>query len=102
MTDETMRRRDDEVSAHLISIVTEQNKKIDAMTGEMHQMQIHMAELKAISGGKVDQLEYRVDRLEATNKTIIGSITGIVMAVASAFVVWLFQQWGSGTPIHKP
>ena len=97
LTDNDYRRRDDEAITRLIAAMEQQNVKIDRMGQQMHTMEIHIAELKAIHSGRVEQVEYRVDKLECNQKSAFGYIFGIIMAFATAVTMWVVQQWGAGT-----
>ena len=112
------RRRDDEAIANI-------SLKMDAMRVDMHQLDIHMAELKVISTGRVDQLEYRIAhlegkekeagelalatkeratsnfdrlaRIEGNMKVVVTAVASLVTTFATAVIMWLIQQWGNGT-----
>lgn len=98
---ENDRRTEDLAIANLTRMVTEQGIKLDTMKEGMHKLEIHMAELMASNTGRLDRMSDRLDRLEGNQKTFFNAITGIIMTLVTAVVVWVVQQWGGSAVAPK-
>ena len=99
-TPDEYRRRDDQYLETLTRTLSELGDKMDDMKKDFHQMEINMAELKAIQYGKVAQVEYRVAALETKYETVMKYIMALVIAFVSG-AIGIFWQWvNSGGGAH--
>lgn len=69
--------------------------KLDRLMKDFHQLEIHLAEIKAVQTGKVEKMEYRIEELEskqeAMTRHIISLAMAFLVAVIGGIVSFFFQ-----------
>jgi hypothetical protein len=80
------------VTSSLASLSTKQ----DDMAQSIHQIEIHIAEIKAGQAGKVENIEHRIGVIEQWRESVNRYLIGIVITVLTGFIGLILQQFFHG------